>query len=152
MASTNSNPADLAGREIIVAVCGGIASYKVADVVSKLVQLGAGVTVCMTREAQKFVAPLTLAVSAAVIGFYLYRSDNYSGFSLGLRWLMWLTPLWLVCLIPIADLLANWRVGRWFTYLCLAVSALSANYSPWNPWRHPWIYDLLVNAGWWSGY
>lgn len=46
-------------REIIVAVCGGIAAYKVADVVSKLVQLGAGVTVCMTAEAQKFVTPLT---------------------------------------------------------------------------------------------
>jgi phosphopantothenoylcysteine decarboxylase/phosphopantothenate--cysteine ligase len=49
----------LKGREIIVAVCGGIAAYKVADVVSKLVQLGAGVTVCMTDEAQKFVTPLT---------------------------------------------------------------------------------------------
>jgi phosphopantothenoylcysteine decarboxylase len=49
----------LAGSEIIVGVCGGIAAYKVADVVSKLVQLGAGVTVVMTREAQKFVTPLT---------------------------------------------------------------------------------------------
>lgn len=49
----------LKGKEIIVAVCGGIAAYKVADVVSKLVQLGAGVTVCMTRGAQKFVTPLT---------------------------------------------------------------------------------------------
>lgn len=47
------------GREIIVAVCGGIAAYKVADVVSKLVQLGAGVTVVMTAEAQRFVTPLT---------------------------------------------------------------------------------------------
>jgi phosphopantothenoylcysteine synthetase/decarboxylase len=46
-------------REVIVAVCGGIAAYKVADVVSRLVQLGAGVTVCMTAEAQKFVTPLT---------------------------------------------------------------------------------------------
>lgn len=49
----------LKGREIIVAVCGGIAAYKVADVVSKLVQLGAGVTVCMSRGARKFVTPLT---------------------------------------------------------------------------------------------
>jgi phosphopantothenoylcysteine decarboxylase len=52
-------PPRLKGREIIVAVCGGIAAYKAADVVSKLVQLGAGVTVVMTRDAQKFVAPLT---------------------------------------------------------------------------------------------
>src|SRR4051812_39609814 len=60
---TETTPAlagrEFAGREIIVAVCGGIAAYKVADVVSKLVQLGAGVTVAMTNEAQKFVAPLT---------------------------------------------------------------------------------------------
>jgi phosphopantothenoylcysteine decarboxylase len=49
----------LKGREIIVGVCGGIAAYKVADVVSKLVQLGAGVTVVMTAEAQRFVTPLT---------------------------------------------------------------------------------------------
>jgi phosphopantothenoylcysteine decarboxylase/phosphopantothenate--cysteine ligase len=52
-------PTTLKGREIIVGVCGGIAAYKVADVVSKLVQLGAGVTVVMTKEAQKFVGPLT---------------------------------------------------------------------------------------------
>src|ERR1700689_3370551 len=47
------------GREIIVGVCGGIACYKTADVVSKLVQAGAGVTVVMTKEARRFIAPLT---------------------------------------------------------------------------------------------
>src|SRR5258708_11940220 len=56
--SAESSP-NLNGREVIVAVCGGIAAYKVADVVSKLVQLGAGVTVCMTAEAQQFITPLT---------------------------------------------------------------------------------------------
>lgn len=55
----------LKGREIIVAVCGGIAAYKVADAVSKLVQLGAGVTVCMTESAQKFVTPLTFQALSA---------------------------------------------------------------------------------------
>jgi phosphopantothenoylcysteine decarboxylase len=52
-------PQRLRGREIVVGVCGGIAAYKVADLVSRLVQLGAGVTVCMTPEAQRFVTPLT---------------------------------------------------------------------------------------------
>ncbi len=56
--SHTSVPA-LKGREIIIAVCGGIAVYKVADVVSKLVQAGAGVSVVMTDSAQKFVTPLT---------------------------------------------------------------------------------------------
>jgi phosphopantothenoylcysteine decarboxylase/phosphopantothenate--cysteine ligase len=49
----------LKGREIIVCVCGSIAAYKVADAVSKLVQLGAGVTVVMSESAQKFITPLT---------------------------------------------------------------------------------------------
>src|SRR5215207_7401950 len=52
-------PPALKGREVIVAVCGGIAAYKIADVVSKLVQLGAGVSVIMTAEAEKFVTALT---------------------------------------------------------------------------------------------
>src|SRR5271154_4063844 len=52
-------PATLKGRELIVGVCGGIAAYKVADLVSQLVQAGAGVTVAMTPDAQRFVAPLT---------------------------------------------------------------------------------------------
>ena len=55
------NAAPLAGREIIVAVCGGIAAYKAAEVVSKLTQLGAGVTVVMTAAARKFIAPLTFS-------------------------------------------------------------------------------------------
>ncbi len=50
---------ELNGREIVVGVCGGIAAYKVADVVSKLVQAGAGVTVAMTPDAVRFVGPLT---------------------------------------------------------------------------------------------
>src|ERR1041384_2311157 len=54
-----TTPHPLAGREIILAVCGGIAVYKVADLLSKLIQQGAGVTVCMTEAAEKFVAPLT---------------------------------------------------------------------------------------------
>ena len=49
----------LKGRELVVGVCGGIAAYKVCDVVSKLVQAGAGVTVAMTPDAVRFVAPLT---------------------------------------------------------------------------------------------
>ena len=56
---TEQDAMPLQGGEIIVAVCGGIAAYKTADVVSKLVQLGAGVSVVMTREARKFVTPLT---------------------------------------------------------------------------------------------
>ena len=54
-----ATPLPLAGREVIVGVCGGIAAYKACEVVSKLVQRGAGVTVVMTENATKFVTPLT---------------------------------------------------------------------------------------------
>ncbi len=49
------------GREIVIGVTGGIAAYKTAALVSKLVQSGADVTVAMTTAAQKFVGPTTFA-------------------------------------------------------------------------------------------
>jgi phosphopantothenoylcysteine decarboxylase/phosphopantothenate--cysteine ligase len=59
MDSPTPNVAALKGREIVIGVCGGIAAYKVADLTSKLVQAGAGVSVCMTESAQQFVTPVT---------------------------------------------------------------------------------------------
>jgi phosphopantothenoylcysteine decarboxylase/phosphopantothenate--cysteine ligase len=49
----------MSGKRIVVGVCGGIACYKVCDVVSLLYQRGFEVTVMMTRSAQKFVTPFT---------------------------------------------------------------------------------------------
>lgn len=46
---------------IVVAVGGSIAAYKVADLVSKLVQAGHHVDVVLTRMAQRFVGPLTFS-------------------------------------------------------------------------------------------
>src|SRR5215208_1719629 len=55
----------LKGREIILAVTGGIAAYKSADICSKLIQRGAGVTVAMTKDAEKFITPLTFQALSA---------------------------------------------------------------------------------------
>lgn len=49
----------LNGKSVVVGVCGGIAAYKVVDVVSRLKKHGAGVDVIMTAHAEKFVTPLT---------------------------------------------------------------------------------------------
>jgi phosphopantothenoylcysteine decarboxylase/phosphopantothenate--cysteine ligase len=57
--SKNTDPMSLASRTILVGVCGGIAAYKCAEVVSKLRQAGADVHVIMTDAAAKFVTPLT---------------------------------------------------------------------------------------------
>ncbi len=47
------------GREILIAVTGGIAAYKTAALVSRLAQAGAGVSVIMTRAATRLVGPKT---------------------------------------------------------------------------------------------
>jgi phosphopantothenoylcysteine decarboxylase/phosphopantothenate--cysteine ligase len=46
-------------REVLLCVTGGIAAYKTADLASKLVQAGVGVTVAMSESALRFVQPLT---------------------------------------------------------------------------------------------
>jgi phosphopantothenoylcysteine decarboxylase/phosphopantothenate--cysteine ligase len=56
---------DLAGKNILVCVTGGIAAYKVCDVVSKLAQRGANVTVAMTTAATKFVGSATFQALSA---------------------------------------------------------------------------------------
>jgi phosphopantothenoylcysteine synthetase/decarboxylase len=56
---------ELNGRSIVVCVCGGIAAYKVCDVVSKLSQARARVTVAMTDEAQHFVGATTFGALTA---------------------------------------------------------------------------------------
>jgi len=50
----------LKGKTIVIGVCGGIAAYKAADIISRLKKLGANVKVCMTRSSQNFISPLTL--------------------------------------------------------------------------------------------
>ena len=56
---------DLAGKEIVLGVTGGIAAYKSAELVSRLRHLGAHVHVIMTSNATEFVAPLTFQTLSA---------------------------------------------------------------------------------------
>lgn len=56
-AETPAQP--LAGREVLLCVTGGIAAYKAAALTSRLVQAGCGVSVAMTRNATRFVGPIT---------------------------------------------------------------------------------------------
>ncbi len=58
------------GREILLAVTGGVAAYKSADLTSKLVQAGAHVTVVMTRAARRFIGATTFE---ALTGRPVYR-------------------------------------------------------------------------------
>ncbi len=51
----------LKGKRILVGICGGIAAYKSADLVSRLKKKGACVKVIMTKNAGEFITPITLA-------------------------------------------------------------------------------------------
>ncbi|KAA0254265.1 MAG: bifunctional phosphopantothenoylcysteine decarboxylase/phosphopantothenate--cysteine ligase CoaBC [Acidobacteria bacterium] len=58
-------PSDRSGSRpprVVLGVTGGIAAYKSAEVVRRLVERGAEVTVMMTAAAQRFLTPLTLSV------------------------------------------------------------------------------------------
>lgn len=50
----------LKDKKIIVGITGGIAAYKVCEIIRRLKKLRAQVIVIMTQSAQKFITPLTL--------------------------------------------------------------------------------------------
>lgn len=96
------------------------------------------------RDERRVLAILTLLVSAVVIAFYLVLAPrNYGGWTLGPRWLMWLTPLWLLVLLPMADRMSSSRTGRFVAAVLLGFSVLSAVVPAGSPWHHPWIYTVL---------
>ena len=81
MSGPSPAPLPLAGREVLVGLTGGIACYKTAALVSRLAQAGAGVTVVMTRAAEKFVGPATFAaLSGRPVGRKMFEDpDNPLG-------------------------------------------------------------------------
>lgn len=93
---------------------------------------------------------LSLICTAVVLSFYMTRTAqyNYGGRTSGLRWMFWLTPLWLAAMIPVLD---DGLSRPWFrrsALVLLAVSVFSASF-PWNnPWTHPWLFQAMEQAGW----
>jgi hypothetical protein len=91
-----------------------------------------------------------LALSLIVFSYFLTKTDhyNYGGVSVALRWLLWLTPFWLLALLPLLDALG----GRWWmrglAAGCLAVSVFSAWHPFDGPWKQPWLFTLMEDAGW----
>jgi len=97
-------------------------------------------------------AAATAAVSLACLAFYLGQpmmNRNYGGGTSGLRWMFWLAPLWLLTMLPMADILARRRWTRALALVLLALSVLSASYPTWNPWSQPWLMNLTQNLDWW---
>ncbi|TAF06233.1 MAG: bifunctional phosphopantothenoylcysteine decarboxylase/phosphopantothenate--cysteine ligase CoaBC [Nostocales cyanobacterium] len=60
-ANQKFNPPNPKSRRVVVGVGGGIAAYKVCELVSSLFKSGVEVRVILTNSAQAFITPLTLA-------------------------------------------------------------------------------------------
>lgn len=93
---------------------------------------------------------VSITLSVAVLGFYLTRTANYNygGNTYGLRWIIWLSPMWIISLVPALEKLTQQRRGMWLILGCLAVSAYSAQASAKNPWGESWLFHRLSLAGW----
>jgi phosphopantothenoylcysteine decarboxylase/phosphopantothenate--cysteine ligase len=63
----------LAGKKILLGVCGSIAAYKSALLVRLLVKNGADVKVIMTAAAHDFITPLTLSTLSKNPGTYTFQ-------------------------------------------------------------------------------
>jgi hypothetical protein len=88
-------------------------------------------------------ARLTIGLSALVIGFYVYKTNNYGGSTQGLRWLFWIFPFWLMLLPPALDAARARRGLRLGVYALFALSVFSVGYGMRSPWTHPWVLDML---------
>lgn len=95
-----------------------------------------------------------ILMTLAVVTFYMTRTSNYNygGNSVALRWTIWLTPFWLISLIPIYNRLCQSIRGTLVIVLLLALSSFSAWYPYDSPWKSPWLYHVMHDAGWLDQY
>lgn len=93
---------------------------------------------------------VSIGLTVWLLGFYLLQTDsyNYGGNTSGLRWAFWMSPFWLLGLVPVVDALGNRRWFRWLCTLLLAVSVFSAVYPHVNPWQRPWLQAWWEEWGW----
>lgn len=69
-----------AGKRITVGVTGGIAAYKVAELVSSLVKAGADVHVAMSASAREFITPLTFeTLTGNTVHTELFQTNSEGG-------------------------------------------------------------------------
>lgn len=119
-----SSTLPLAGKKILLGVCGGIAAYKSAELTRRLIEQGADVRVVMTDAAKEFISPLTMqAVSGhAIFGDML---DPQAEAGMGhIELAKWAD---LILIAPAtANAIARLRIGmadELLTTLCLASEA-----------------------------
>ncbi len=128
------------GKTIILGVGGGIASYKIADLASKLTQRGADVHAVLTSSATRFIAPLTfqtLTHNPALTSLWVDEGNQNAGKSAGMPHIDLADRADLVLVAPAtADLIAKLAGGfgdDLLTTLVLATRAPIAIAPAMNP-------------------
>ena len=88
-------------------------------------------------------------MTLVTLGFYLSRTENYNygGNSVGLRWMMWLSPFWWIAMIPALERIQR-RGLHLVCGLLLAASIVSVNWSINRPWKPSWLFEQMEAAGW----
>ncbi len=94
------------------------------------------------------IGSMTAAVSVVVMTYFVFKTNNYGGFTSGPRWFFWLIPLWLLTGLPGIDRLGRTRTGRLTLAILLGFSVFAVVYPAWNPWRPPWILQALERLEW----
>jgi phosphopantothenoylcysteine decarboxylase/phosphopantothenate--cysteine ligase len=127
-------------REIVVGVTGGIAAYKAAELVSRLRQRGAGVTVVMTEAACRLVQPMTFAALSgrAVVTDLFEHPEHYETEHIALAQradLAIVAPATANCLAKLAAGLADDALST--TLLSLTCPIVLAPAMNERMWRNP---------------
>jgi hypothetical protein len=108
---------------------------------------GMVVLCCRRQPPLQMLGLFIAAVTVVCLIFYLalqnQENRNYGGMSSGFRWVFWFAPLWLVSMLPVADLASAKRWSRIACGILLCLSVMSAAYPTWNPWTQPWLFDIL---------
>lgn len=88
-------------------------------------------------------------MTLVTLGFYLTRTQNYNygGNSVGLRWMLWLSPFWWIAMVPPLER-CNRRGVQGTAMILLTASMISVGWSLNRPWRPSWLYEQMESAGW----
>ena len=116
-----------------------------------LALVGTGYLLVSPRSDMRAFALFVATTSIVVFAFYMTRGvddRNYGGWTCGLRWMFWFTPMWLLMLLPSADWLSRSRWGQALALALVAISVFSAYYASGNPWTHPWLFDYWTYLEW----
>jgi hypothetical protein len=85
-----------------------------------------------------------LTLTFVLLVFYTMRplaDRNYGGVASGFRWFFWLTPLFLLMLIPAWRIIYKSMLLISLWGICLVISIYSGLHSFLNPWQHPWYFS-----------